>query len=452
MRKYKKRQLLDILCNMKEAEGVLKGLFENQEKEQVHILLTDMQQAAMEIGMEIEQTEGEDSTLVHMLEEYCELVFKCSEEKDTKAQDMIYRFISKSREEIQKYLEENIEEQLEIVFLPYKASMWDSLESIWNAAKEDKKCNAHVIMIPYFDKDKEGKPKKINYEADLMPEYVPITDYRYYDLQEMHPDIIYFHNPYDQFNYVTSVHPDYYSLELKKCTDMLVYIPYFVCVDNVEEDLCSAPGIFRADRVIVESEKVRQTYIKVYMEMLGKKENGEATKQESLEFEKRLKQSAKEKYVVLGSPKYDKVMNTRRESVVLPQKWESLIVTKDGTRKTVILYNTTISTILKQKEKMIEKLEFVLNIFREQEDIVLLWRPHPLSVATLETLAWELCNRYQNIVENYKQEGWGIYDESPDLNRAIAISDAYYGDMSSVVALYKVTGKPIMIQNMEVKD
>ena len=34
--------------------------------------------------------------------------------------------------------------------------------------------------------------------------------------------------------------------------------------------------------------------------------------------------------------------------------------------------------------------------------------------------------------------------------RAIAFSDAYYGDQSSVVELYKKTGKPIMIQNVDI--
>ncbi len=36
-----------------------------------------------------------------------------------------------------------------IVFLPYKASMWDSLESVWRAAYEDKEhCEAYVVPIP----------------------------------------------------------------------------------------------------------------------------------------------------------------------------------------------------------------------------------------------------------------------------------------------------------------
>ena len=50
----------------------------------------------------------------------------------------------------------------------------------------------------------------------------------------------------------------------------------------------------------------------------------------------------------------------------------------------------------------------------------------------------------------YRAAGFGIYDDSANMERAIAVSDAYYGDWSSIVWLYKQTGKPIMIQNAEV--
>jgi len=43
-----------------------------------------------------------------------------------------------------------------------------------------------------------------------------------------------------------------------------------------------------------------------------------------------------------------------------------------------------------------------------------------------------------------------VSDDSKDLHRAIAWTDAYYGDGSSLVSMYSVTGKPIMLQNMEV--
>ena len=53
-------------------------------------------------------------------------------------------------------------------------------------------------------------------------------------------------------------------------------------------------------------------------------------------------------------------------------------------------------------------------------------------------------------METYLTEGWGIYDDTADLDRAIALSDAYYGDGSSVVELCRERGVPVMIQNVEV--
>ena len=46
-------------------------------------------------------------------------------------------------------------------------------------------------------------------------------------------------------------------------------------------------------------------------------------------------------------------------------------------------------------------------------------------------------------------EHFVIYDDSADLDRAIVVSDAYYGDASSIVQLFQKTRKPIMIQNIE---
>lgn len=39
------------------------------------------------------------------------------------------------------------------LFLPYKYSMWDSLQSIHEADQKDPECEAYVMLIPYYDKD-----------------------------------------------------------------------------------------------------------------------------------------------------------------------------------------------------------------------------------------------------------------------------------------------------------
>ena len=80
----------------------------------------------------------------------------------------------------------------------------------------------------------------------------------------------------------------------------------------------------------------------------------------------------------------------------------------------------------------------------------MLLRPHPLIENTKESMRPEVMKKYMMLKEQYLVEGWGIYDGTADLDRAVVLSDAYYGDGSSVVQLYQQTGKPIMIQNVEV--
>ena len=58
----------------------------------------------------------------------------------------------------------------------------------------------------------------------------------------------------------------------------------------------------------------------------------------------------------------------------------------------------------------------------------------------------------KKIVKQYKEEGWGIYDDSTDMDRAVVLSDGYYGDSSSVVIVYQKTGKPVMIQSVEIRN
>jgi hypothetical protein len=54
---------------------------------------------------------------------------------------------------------------------------------------------------------------------------------------------------------------------------------------------------------------------------------------------------------------------------------------------------------------------------------------------------------YRRLVEEYKAAGIGIYDDTPDLHRALVWSDAYYGDGGSLMQMCGVAGKPIMIQD-----
>ncbi|MGN0403028.1 MAG: hypothetical protein ACI4HQ_12330, partial [Acetatifactor sp.] len=123
----------------------------------------------------------------------------------------------------------------------------------------------------------------------------------------------------------------------------------------------------------------------------------------------------------------------------------------DGSAKKVILYNTSLSALLQESDAMLEKIADVLEFFREKrEDVTLLWRPHPLIRATISSMRPMLWEAYNRLVEKYIADDFGIYDDSADLDRAIVLADAYYGDNSSLVQLCRSVKMPVMIQNPHV--
>lgn len=454
MRKAQKQQAQELVRQMEEAHDQLKKFIEQGSVPPAMELLEECQNGGITVGTLIESTEGEGHPAVTLLEEYCELIYQIHEnlaenkEINTKK---IHKLLKQKLIKISNSLKNDIPVRREAVFLPYKASMWDSLESVWKAADEDEDCNVYVIPIPYYDKNPDGSFREIHYEADQYPKYVPITKYDEFDFEKHRPDMIYIHNAYDDWNLVTSVHPNFFSGNLKKYTEKLIYIPYFV-LDEVDPDneqavenmkhFCFMPGIINADQVIVQSENMKQIYVNEYLK---------AAKEHGLQGKHLDKGYLNQKFLGLGSPKYDRVCVTMRDTLDIPQDWLKVIEKADGSWKKIILYNTGIAALLTYNEKWVDKIENTLETFREnQDEIALLWRPHPLIESTLKSMRPEVLQKYTLLKEQYIEDGWGIYDETADVDRAVVLSDAYYGDGSSLVQLYMQTGKPVMMQNVEI--
>ncbi len=448
MRQYIKTQCCETLGVLMEAHGEIWRLAEKHQTEQVFELLEQCQQGAISVGTAVDEAEGEGTDEVHFLEVYCEQLWQLHEDLDAKKPVSIKQAVKRLSgllQDAEKGIREHLPTTREVVFLPYKASMWDSLESVWKKMDADPNVTAIVMPIPYYDKNPNGTFREVHYELDQFPDNVPVIGYRDYDIEVHHPDAIYIHNPYDENNYVTSVHPDFYSSKLRNFTEELVYIPYFVLNDDFDPDnksvwagvkhFCLTPGVLNAHRVILQSENMKKLYVNILSDHFGE--------QTRAHWETCLEGS--------GSPKLDRVANLTAEDYELPEEWRTLVEKPDGSKKKIIFYNTSVTALLQENDKMLEKIRRTFDIFRKNEDkVVLLWRPHPLIQATLTSMRPDLWKKYKALVNEYKENGWGIYDDSPDMDRAIAVSDAYFGDQSSIVVLYQKTGKPIMIQNVNV--
>lgn len=311
MRKAQKREILGLIESLHQAHDEIKGAVNKKNQVLAQNMLAECQEAAVSLGESIEKLEGEGHITVSCVEEYCEALFHIHEELSESRfnENKIYKRLRKQLLKVENSVKNDIPVRKEAVFLPYKASMWDSLESVWKAADADENCDAYVIPIPYFDKNPDGSFREMHYEGDQYPDYVPVTKYDEFDFGQHMPDMIFIHNPYDAANYVTSVHPFFYSDNLKKFTEKLIYIPYFVLGEIEPDDeeavegmkhFCTVPAVFNADKVIVQSEDMKQIYVKVLMDAMD-------------DFSETARRYWSDRILGLGSPKFDKVLNTKKE-------------------------------------------------------------------------------------------------------------------------------------------
>lgn len=443
MKKRRRQQLLNIVKTLKEAHCIVGEYASSSDENNAFMLLEQCQQSAIQLGQVVEEEEGEGHIVIKELEKYCEELYVVANEMLGKYTGKeVVECLDDSLASVECCIKENISERIEIVFLPYKASMWDSMESIWKAARNDSKCDCYVVPIPYFTKKDDGTFGELHYEGELFSKEIEITNYEHYNLEQRHPDAVFIHNGYDSMNHVTSVHPHYYSTNLKKYTDFLAYVSYGIGYEfgkyifNPKNNLFLLPAVLNADAQYVFSRDVAEQMTDRIYSIVNY--CGYSVSRDDVA----------KRIIPMGSPKFDKVINDKkRELYNIPEEWKTQI----GDKK-VILFNTSIKACLNNTENYLEKLKKTLKVFEmNKSEMTLWWRPHPLLLDTMKSMRPHLADEYNSIREEYICKKWGILDETSEINRAIAWADAYYGDESSVMFLCMAAGK-IMSTSEQLDD
>ena len=334
--------------------------------------------------------------------------------------------------EIRTFISKNI--VYKVVFMPYKASMWDSLESIWMAADKDERCEALVVPITYYELDDKRNPiKKVN-EKNLFPKYVNVVNDEEYDLENDLPDIIYIHNPYDDNNLITRVDSRYYSWNLKKYCEKLVYLPYYKWIDGVSSPILGDFSSF-VDYLILGSDAAVSDCKKHLSE------SADALGVDKDNFEK----SVSNKLLGIGSPYIDKVRRINKNNTPFPSEWDA----SKMNGKKVFLYNLTLSEIFNFRS--LGKVKRTLEFFKEnRDDVCVILRPHPLMRAALNSMFPNLLAEYDCVIQEFRRDGYGVLDEEEDMYVSFVWSDACYGmRRSSLTELYIYTGKPILVYDSD---
>ena len=306
-----------------------------------------------------------------------------------------------------KLIEIHGSKDFSIAFLPYKRSMWNSMQSVYEECKASG-IEAHCMPIEYIC-------MKENREID----YITSDFFLFGDIAEPienlgKVDYIAIHYPYDGSNYVTSMLPRFYTSALKETYHAkVIYLPYGT---GMGQPQFLHSGCRDVDYAFMEDE----TNARMFIEYWAK---------EGIDFEGRV--------FALGSAKLDMARDLPR---VVPPEWAETI----GDRS-VTLVITSLGPFLHDPFGRLDKYEEVVMEEASKPRNAVIFRPHPLMWPTIKSLLPETEERYKTLLSLFNTTRKVRVDVSEYLERAMSVADYLVSDPSSVVNMWMETGKPYKI-------
>ena len=331
------------------------------------------------------------------------------------------------------------------VFMPHDVASWRRMEPLWAMLKEDPVNNVYVMPVPYYLKNDIGEPRELHYEGALVSEYADIISFDSYDLKKEHPFRIVTAIPYDQYDTTITLPEIFFSDRIREYTDHLTYIGDFSIDDFEPEDgrsvlnmdyYCTVPGIINSDEVFVKSEIMRDRYIEKLAGFIG---------DEYREYF--------EKKIMIAPWGADPGDNHGINEDDIPDEWWPKLLDANGEGKKVILYYNNMSCIAQYKDRYIDKINSVFELFNDNsERITVIWiidKDFNSLKGNVYKGYDDTVDRIYDIVKRYsKLDNIIVYNEDTQ-DKAIAISDAFYGDRGVLMNRFRRTGRPIMIQSVK---
>lgn len=287
-----------------------------------------------------------------------------------------------------------------VLFCPYKEEMWDCMQTVYDYFADKTNIKTGIMPIAYYTLSN-------NRITDLKIEFKKHAG-NFPMILKGGWDIIFFHYPYDQLNNVTR--PLLYSTELKAFCKHLVLLPYAVTNRNAEPNEVVYPGIRNSDLIICETDEQATVSNRLLEGQPGWK--GEC--------------------VGWGSPKFDMI-----ELAEIPEVWKQ----KAGERR-IVLLQTSLIPYLQDRNKM-NQTETIIKSYMKNNKVCLVWRPHPLFKDTIIAHRREDLKRFEGLIDLVKQSPKDIFDDTKTAETCIKFADEMLSDESSLVTLWKTTGKKL---------
>lgn len=474
---------LSIFNMIEKAHDLVEHVVENGVAYQCIDILQSCQELAIKIGEDVENIFGDDGKyVVCKLEFYCEMLYeistlivdnaaKLAEPSDEISQRFefslaAYDVLIKKIDELKKCLRDIKQgyetlKRNECIFIISGMDEWLGIEKYYKYIKKNTGKHVYLMPVVRYKKDWNGSLTEDNGECcsnqnewcgtygfsalyiekllnskrennslietcgfDLPSE--DILDYQAYDFSKHRPDI-FIADPLDAYREAVSVHPFFYASNLRKYTDNLIYIhkmpesaPKLEDVKGIANSkrYILSPGVVMCDTVYVPNEAFRELYVSTLLQVddsisVGYWEN----KIRILQLEE---QTSDEREIIA-----------------------------DG-RKTILFY-TSFSGFYTYREKAIDKLKSVIEIFLQNRDYICVsWIVDNDFEQNMREKCYDIWHEFSEVVDLFSSKENGRYLSAENHGDLIKNCDAYYGSGGYYLNSCVIKGIPTMLWNIEV--
>jgi len=307
-----------------------------------------------------------------------------------------------------------------VLFVVYRPEWWGCFDSLCVQECEKEHVTCHVMLIPRYERDKNTgirDENKRHFDLKAMPELpsnAVLLDYEKFS-SEQRFDRIYIHNPYDNTYVVDSVDEAYYSVNLKKQTDKLIYVPHLLYMGGLPENMLYCPVYEHVDAIYLSDERVRYSLDVRYDE--------------------------KVELVPCGILEYLDKLNAKKDAECLGEE--------DGSRRKRLLYCVSFEDLFYGTEKQIQKMWDVFRYMPTRDDIEFVFRPDENIRARYRELPGNIVVKYEELLSYYKGKNIGILDESLNPYQAAVEADGIMTAGHPMSALFSVQGKYVLYVDRE---
>lgn len=313
-----------------------------------------------------------------------------------------------------KALETEHHPKIKVVFLAQETSIWPSFESVYLAFAGDSRCEAQLLYLPFEHRNNDKKVDSFNIYQSMG---LPIKHCLDYDLSKESPDIVFFSKPY------AGIPMQFHIDNVDPVVQRSVYIPYWVnwmAVQNIPfliDYHYKLPFFDKVWKIFDAPDYVRKSHIE-YSPKKG----------ENLE--------------LIGHPRFDAIRKLNETRGQIPDNWKTKIANKK-----VIMWNTH-SHIAAEKDENWSTFEIlglhILEYFQNNEQILLLWRPHPHFFNSLLNNGIHTEREVEDLIALVSHSKNIILDTTPNYLFAFSVADALISDASSLLVEFLPTKKPIL--------